>query len=98
MFGGAATVSAQELPPYATGQRQGREDKRLPDGRLQSEAMLKEDHKKNLEELKKMRDLIASVEDEIEKSGGHVLSMENLKKLEEVEKLSKRIRDRMRRF
>jgi hypothetical protein len=38
------------------------------------------------------------VEKDIEKSGGQVVSMANLRKLEEVEKTSKRIRDRMRRY
>gem|GEM_PF-3035775 len=62
-----------------------------------NEALIKEDHKRNLEDLRKMQGLIGEVEKDIEKSGGHVVSMDNLRKLEEIEKTSKRIRDRMRR-
>ncbi len=73
-------------------------DKRLPNGRSQTEAMLKEDHKRNIADLQKMKDLIGEVEMELEKNDRHVLSMDNLRKLEELEKMSRRVRERMRRF
>lgn len=73
-------------------------EKRLPDGRSQTEAMLKEDHKRNMADLQKMKDLIVEVEKELEKNDRHVLSMDNLRKLEELEKTSRRVRERMRRF
>ena len=72
-------------------------NRKLPNGRSMSEALIKEDHERNLADLKKMRNLIGEVEKEIEKTGGQVVSMDNLKRLEELEKTSKRIRDRMRR-
>ncbi len=68
-------------------------DKRLPNGRSQTEAMLKEDHKRNIADLQKMKDLIGEVEMELEKNDRHVLSMDNLRKLEELEKMSRRVRD-----
>lgn len=72
--------------------------RRLPNGRLQSEEIRKANHKDNLRDLEQIRMLAESVQSEIEKNEGHVLSLANLKKLEEVERLSRKIRDRMRRF
>jgi predicted nucleic acid-binding Zn-ribbon protein len=81
----------------AQGRQQDESDKRLPNGRLRSDAILKEDYEHNLEDLEKMTSLIKDVQDELKESKGYVLSMENLKRLEEVEKLSRRVRDRMKR-
>jgi hypothetical protein len=80
------------------GSQRGQDERRLPDGRLQSEAIIKEDHKQNLTDLKKMSELIQAVEADLDKSAGHVLSMRSLKQLEELEALSRRVRNRMRRF
>ncbi len=98
MLGLAAPVAAaQSYPPELIQRDDRNRDRRLPDGRSQNEAIIKEDHKRNLEDLKKMRDLIADVEKAIDKTGGQVVSLDNLKRLEELEKTSKRVRDRMRR-
>jgi hypothetical protein len=99
LLGLAAPVAAAQSYPPELIQRDDRNRERLlPDGRSQNEAIIKEDHKRNLEDLKKMRDLIADVEKAIEKTGGQVVSLDNLKRLEELEKTSKRVRDRMRRY
>lgn len=73
------------------------EDKRLPDGRSQTEAILKEEHKRSLRELDEMAKLVADLRAEFEKNEHHVVSLSAIKKLEEIEKRSKRIRDRLRR-
>lgn len=91
-------LSAQSLPPDLMRGDADKHEKRLPDGRSQTEAMLKEDHKRNMADLQKMKDLIVEVEKELEKNDRHVLSMDNLRKLEELEKTSRRVRERMRRF
>ena len=79
--------------------RPGEEEQRkLPDGRLQSEAILKEDFKNNLQDLEQMRSLLGAVEDDLKKNDRHVLSLKALKNLEEVEKLSRRVRGRMKRY
>lgn len=99
MLGLAAPLAAgQSIPPELIRRDDDNRNRRLPNGRSQTEAIIKEDHKRNLEDLKKIHDLIADVETDLEKTSGHVVSMDNLKKLEEVEKTSKRIRDRMRRY
>lgn len=98
MLGLAAPFAAgQSFPPDLSLPDRPDKERRLPNGRSLNEAIIKEDLKRNQEDLRKIRDLAAEVEKDIEKTGGQVVSMDNLKKLEEVEKLSKRIRDRMRR-
>jgi hypothetical protein len=92
-----ALLGAQSQPPgMATGE-DDRSGRRMPDGRSMSEAILKEDHKRNIEDLGRMREIIVEVEQSLEKNAQHVLSIDNLKRLEEVEKMSRRIRGRMRR-
>jgi hypothetical protein len=60
--------------------------------------ILKEDYKKNLEDLDKIRGLASGIEDEFKKGDRHVLSLKALKDLEEIEKISRRIRQRMKRY
>jgi hypothetical protein len=45
-----------------------------------------------------MRSLVSAVEDELKKNDRHVLSIRALKNLEEVEKVSRRVRQRMKRY
>lgn len=100
MLGAAlpAAAAAQSIPPeLMTSQGDDRRPKRLPNGRLISEAIIKEDNRRNLDELKKIREITAALEKDLEETEGHVLSIDNLKRLEEIEKLSRSIRGRMRR-
>jgi flagellar basal body rod protein FlgF len=66
--------------------------------RSQIEAMLKADHEKSIEEAGQLVKLSQQLQEELEKSDRHVLSMTAMKKAEEIEKLAKRIRNRMKRF
>ena len=58
--------------------------------------VLKEDYAKNLEDLRKMQRLLWEVRTEVAKGTPFVLPLQSVKKLEEIEKLSKGIRSRMR--
>ena len=71
---------------------------RLPNGTLQSDAILKVDHQASLKDAAQLQKLSLELTIELEKNDGHVLSMQTLKKLDEMEKLVKRIRGRMKRF
>lgn len=81
------------------GGAQQREDepRRLPDGRSQTEAILKADHKKMLEDAAELLRLAEDLKMELEKNDRHVVSVGMLKKTEEIEKLAKRIRGRLTR-
>ena len=85
---------------YAAGQpsRQAEPDPKLPDGRSQKEAILKADHAKSLEDAGELMKLSENLKIDLEKNDRHVLSVGTLKKLDEMEKLVKRIRGRMKRY
>jgi len=92
------SISAQ-LPPDASNSNR-REDApvRLPNGKLQSEEILKDDYRKNLKDAQELIDLAESLKMSLEKNAQNVLSLSDLKKTEEIEKLSRRIRGRIRRY
>jgi len=73
-------------------------DARLPNGKSQKEEILKADHEKSLEDAGKLMQLSEELKIELEKNDRHVLAISTLKKLDEIEKLSKRIRSRLRRY
>jgi len=71
---------------------------RLPSGKLQKEEILKADHEKSLEDAAELLKLAEELNIELEKNDRHVLSVDSLKKLENIEKLAKRIRSRLKRY
>ncbi len=70
---------------------------RLPDGRSQTEAILKADHEKMLKDAGELLRLAEDLKMELEKNDRHVVSVGMLKKTEKIEKLAKRIRSRLTR-
>lgn len=66
--------------------------------RSQIEAMLKADHERSIGEAAQLVTLSRQLQEELEKNDRHVLSMTAIKKAEEIEKLAKRIRSRMKRY
>lgn len=84
-------LGQQNLPPFP----ERPDEKRLPNGRLQSEAILKAEHKKNLEELDRMSALLDGVARELDTTTSRQNNAALVKDLAEVEKLAKRIRARM---
>lgn len=88
-------ASAQEPSPtlFPT---EGIEDVKLPNGTSQRQAILKAEHKKSLEDSAKLLDLVTEVHADLEKSDANVVSLKTVKQLEEIERLSKRIRTRLK--
>lgn len=95
---GAAFGQIGQFPDLPAQPGREQEERRLPNGKLQSEAILKANYDENLKDLEKLRKLAEGVEEEMKKSKGHVLSLKAMKELEEVEKAARRIRGRMARF
>jgi len=93
------TAVLAQLPPDASNSPR-REDApvRLPNGKLQSDEILKDDYKKNLKDAQELIDLANSLKMSLEKNEQHVLSLGDIKKTEEIEKIAKRVRSRMRRY
>lgn len=90
----AATLGAQ-FPQYPA---EDEAPKRLPNGKLQSDEILKADYQANLKDLEQLRRLNEAIGEELEKNKGLVLSMKCMKDLEEIEKTAKRMRTRMKRY
>ena len=88
VLAGAQVPQAAPEPP----------DVRLPDGKSQKEAILKADYEKSLKDADELMKLSEELKIELERNDRHVLSVATLKKLDEMEKLVRRIRGRMKRY
>jgi hypothetical protein len=98
----ACVCAAQDLPPEPGVLRPNapshEADRRLPNGKSQSQEILKADYAKSLKDARELVELSQSLQGDMEKETSQVLSLSDLKKLDEIEKIAKRIRGRIRRF
>jgi cell division septation protein DedD len=75
-----------------------RPDVRLPNGKHQNDEILRAEHQKNLEDAAELIKLSEDLKAELEKNEAFVLSLGAIKKTEEIEKLAKRVRSRLKRY
>jgi hypothetical protein len=95
----ACLYAAQDPPPPTVPPLPGHEvEKRLPNGKLQSEEIVKADYEKSMKDVRQLIELSQSLQSDMEKETSQVVSLGDLKKLDEIEKIAKRIRGRIRRF
>jgi hypothetical protein len=66
--------------------------------KIQREAILKLEQKKNLEDVARLLELTQSLKSELEKSNRNLLSVSSVRKAEQIEKLARSIRSRLKRF
>jgi len=71
-------------------------DVKLPNGKSQQEEILKAEHEKTLQDAAQLVKLAEGLQDDLIKDDRHVLSIASLKKAEEIEKLAKKIRTRLK--
>jgi hypothetical protein len=71
-------------------------DVRLPNGKLQRDEILKAEREQNLKDAAQLADLAEQLKQEMEKNDRYVFSISTLKKTDEIEKLVKKIRSRLR--
>ena len=71
-------------------------DTKLPNGKSQQEEILKADHQKTLQDAADLVKLAEELQDDLIKEDRHVLSLASLKKAEDIEKLAKKIRTRLK--
>jgi hypothetical protein len=86
----------QDFPPSP--REREKQETRLPNGKLQKDEIVKADHAKNLEEAGELLKLAEELKIDLEKNTEYVFSVTDMKKTEEIEKLAKRIRSRMKRY
>lgn len=72
------------------------EDTKLPNGKSQRDEILKADHETNIKDAAELVDLAQQLQQQIEKNDAFVFSLATLKKTDEIEKLVKKIRSRIR--
>jgi hypothetical protein len=71
-------------------------DVRMPDGKSQKEEILKAEHRQNLKDAAELADLAEQLKADLEKNDRYILSVATLKKTDDIEKLVKKIRARLR--
>jgi len=72
------------------------EEAKLPNGKSQRDAILQAEHEQNLKDGAQLVDLSQQLQQDLEKNDAFVFSISTLKKTEEIEKLVKKIRGRLR--
>lgn len=95
LFG--AGLLATALPQSGNPGPNPPQETRLPNGKLQSDEILKSEHAANLKDAAELSDLVEQLRIDLEKNDRFVLSLATIKKTDEIEKLAKRIRARLRR-
>lgn len=94
----AFSLGAQQTPPDSRPPvTDAPEEVRLPNGKLQRQEILKADYQKNLEDARALAKMTDELKTDLEKSDYNVLSIGILKKVDDIDRLTKRIRDRLRR-
>ena len=93
-------AAAQQFPPVH--QPRSRDineppNERLPNGKLQKDEILKDDYQKSLQDASELAKLSGELKTDLEKDTQYVVSLNTIKKTEEIEKLAKRIRGRLKR-
>jgi len=73
-------------------------DVKLPSGKSQKDEILKADHERNVEDARTLAKLTGDISTDLEKSDRFILPVATLRKLDEAEKLVKKIRGRLRRY
>jgi hypothetical protein len=92
----ASLLEAQHNDP--TDRPPAPDDVKLPNGKSQREEILKAEYNKSLEDSAALVKAAEDLKIELEKNNSHVLSVNALKQLDTIEKLTKRLRGRIRRF
>ena len=69
----------------------------LPSGKSQRREILKADYEKSKSEAADLLDLAQQLKTDLDKNDQHVLDLRTLKKAEEIERLARRIKERMKR-
>jgi hypothetical protein len=72
------------------------EDTKLPNGKSQKDAISKQAHEDALKEVESLIQMAEALRDELKRNGEFVVAVSSLKKTEEIEKLARRIRGKLK--
>ena len=87
-----APAALQQDPPYGHLEA----DPKLPNGKSQRDEILKAEREDNIRDARKLIEMASSLKADLEKSDRFVLSLDTIKNTDDIEKLVKKIRDRLR--
>jgi hypothetical protein len=89
---GAATRQGPDQEPPAGVQG----EIRLPNGKSQRDEILKAERQQNIKDAAQLVEMAQQLQQDLEKNDRYVLSISTLKKTDEIEKLVRKIRARLR--
>jgi hypothetical protein len=97
----SAGARAAQQPAEENGRRtlpdpEKDEDARLPNGKSQKDAISKQAHQDALKEVESLIQLAEDLRAELKRNGEFVVAVSSLKKTEEIEKLARRIRGKLK--
>ena len=72
-------------------------DVKLPNGKSQKDEIIRVDYERNLKDAGDLAQLSQEIKDDFERGDRNLVSLKTLKKLDDIEKLTKDIRKRLRR-
>ena len=72
------------------------EDNKLPNGKSQKNEIAKQEHQQALKEAENLVSMAQELRDELKKAGDYVVPLASVKKTEEIEKLARHIRARLK--
>ena len=102
LFRGALLLLLAAVSPVALSQdvpfppSHPQEDVKLPNGKSQRDEILKAEHEENIKDAGRLVEMATGLKADLEKNDIFVLSMDTLKKTDDIEKLVKKIRSRLR--
>lgn len=99
MFQGVFLLILTTVAPVASPQHDsvaGVPEDKLPNGKSQKDEILKAEREENIRDAGRLVEMSEGLKANLEKDDRFVLSMETLKKTDDIEKLVKKIRTRLR--
>ena len=93
-----ALLGLAQQPPLVPPPPGTPSDVTLPNGKSQRDEILKQDHKKNIEDAATISKLADEIGEDLEKNDRYVMSVKTLRKLDEIERLTKAIRGRIKKY
>jgi hypothetical protein len=95
----ALAQAPQDLPPFVTPQPgESEPPRRLPNGKLQRDEILRADYQKNVADSAELARLADAIKLDFDKGDRYLLPLDTLKKLDTIDKLTKNIRGRLKRY
>ena len=98
VVGASIAQVPQDPVPRFPFPRSGDQSIKLPGGKSQREEILKADYKKNLEDAAELVKLTQELQSDLMRDDRYVVSVKTLKKTDDIERLAKNIRGRLKKF